>query len=31
MFTEMLVISLGVALVSFVIGLLARKALGVEL
>ncbi len=31
MFTEMLVISLGVALVSFIIGLLARKALGVEL
>lgn len=31
MFTEMLVISLGVALVSFIIGVVARKALGVEL
>ena len=31
MFTEMLFISLGVAFVSFVIGILARKALGVEL
>lgn len=31
MFTEMLLISLGVAFVSFVIGVLARKTLGVEL
>ena len=30
-FTEMLVISLGVAFVSFVIGVVARKTLGVEL